>query len=365
MFTILVPVKNEEKVIGRFLEAVALLNYPNDKKEIIIVEDGSTDRTAEICKKYAMEHNKLTVKILHKSTSNGKSPALNYGVKHARGEIIAIFDADNVPYADALLNACKYFEDSKVAAVQGRTMSINQDENVLTKFVSYEDAVWCEAYLRGKDALNLFVHLKGSCQFIRRTILNKLDGFDEKTLSEDMELSAKLTEKGYKVRYASDVCSWQETPASLKRLLTQRTRWFRGTMEVAFKYGRLMAKPSLKSFDAEATLFGPFILIASLLTYLASLYTFLIPFPLSLLLEVTTRFTAVSATLTLFICGLALIYASKPRKATNVFWLPFIYLYWTLQTFIAIYAVLLIFLRRPQKWVKTEKTGVINAAGFC
>jgi cellulose synthase/poly-beta-1,6-N-acetylglucosamine synthase-like glycosyltransferase len=157
-FSIIVPVKNEEHVIDRLLDSLSSLNYPLNKREIIIVEDGSTDKTSDICMNYAKEH--ANVKILHKPLSNGKPSALNFGLAHAKGDIVAIFDADNVPAHDALSAVVEYFEDSKVAAVQGRTASINPKENMLTQFISYEEAVWCEAYLRGKDVLNLFVHLK-------------------------------------------------------------------------------------------------------------------------------------------------------------------------------------------------------------
>jgi cellulose synthase/poly-beta-1,6-N-acetylglucosamine synthase-like glycosyltransferase len=288
---------------------------------------------------------------------------LNLGVREARGEIIGVFDADSVPAPDVLLNVCKYFDEPTVAAVQGRTMSINRDQNMLTKFISYEDAVWCEAYLRGKDALDLFVHLRGTCQFVRRGVLADLGNFDEGTLSEDMELSARLTEKGYRIRYGSDVCSLQESPSVLKTLLRQRVRWCRGIMEVAFRYGRLMAKPSRKNVDAEATLFAPVILIASLLTYLAASYLVFVPSSLGLLMSLATRIAFLSMTLTLILGSLALIYASKPRRVSSVLWLPFVYFYYVIQTLIAMYAVGLIVLRRPRRWVKTEKTGAINVDG--
>jgi cellulose synthase/poly-beta-1,6-N-acetylglucosamine synthase-like glycosyltransferase len=232
---------------------------------------------------------------------------------------------------------------------------------MLTRFISYEEAVWCEAYLQGKDALDLFVHLKGSCQFLRRSVLEHLKGFDEDALSEDMELSARLTERGYKIRYASDARAWQESPASLKQLLRQRTRWFRGTMEVAFRYGRLMARPTWRSIDAEATLVGPFVLILSLLSYAASFLTFLTPLSFGVLWDFLVQASALTGTLTLLLCGFALIWASKPRKPTSVLWLPFIYFYWTFQAIVASYAIGLILLRRPRKWVKTEKSGIVDA----
>jgi len=355
-FSIVVPVKNEERVIDRLLDSLSTLKYPQNKKEIIIVEDGSTDKTNDICMNYAKEHD--NVKILHKTLSNGKPSALNFGLAQAKGDIVAIFDADNVPANDALSAVVEYFEDPKVAAVQGRTASINPKENMLTQFISYEEAVWCEAYLRGKDVLNLFVHLKGSCQFIRREVLEQLQGFDEGVLSEDMEISARLIENDYKIRYASDVVAFQESPSNLKTLFKQRTRWFRGTMEVAFKYGRLMTKLNRINFDAETTLFAPFILIASLTPYLAAFWAFSTFWSLDVIWSLVLQFGILTTSLTMLICGIALIYVSKPRKVQSLLWLPFVYCYWSFQAFIALYAMLLIVLRRPRVWSKTDKKGV-------
>jgi len=357
-FSIVLPVKNEERVIERLLNSLSTLNYPVNKREVIIVEDGSTDKTNEICMNYAKEH--ANIKILHKPVSNGKPSALNFGLAHAKGDIVAVFDADNVPAHDALLAVVDYFEDPKVAAVQGRTTSINPKENMLTQFIAYEEAVWCEAYLRGKDVLNLFVHLKGSCQFIRRDVLQQLQGFDEDVLSEDMEISARLVENNYKIRYASDVVALQESPPNLKTLFHQRTRWFRGTMQVAFKYGRLMTKVSRINFDAETTLFAPFILVASLAPYLAAFLVFSTFWSLNVVWGFVVQFGMLTTTLTMLICGLALIYVSKPRKVRSLLWLPFVYCYWSLQAFIALYAMILIVFRRPQVWTKTDKKGVVQ-----
>lgn len=362
-FSIIVPVKNEEKVIGRLLNALLRLNYPKDRVEIIVVEDGSTDNTREICERYA-EIGGGNVKILHKPFSNGKPSALNFGVEHACGEVVAFFDADNVPEPDALISVCKYFEDSKVAAVQGRTLSINSEENMLTKFVSIEEAVWCEAYLRGKDVLNLFVHLRGSCQFIRRDVLKRIGGFDGEALSEDMDLSVRLAEKGYKIRYAADVRSWQETPSTVGQLFKQRTRWFRGTMQVALKYGRLMAEPNRRNLDAELTLLGPFILIASMTGYLWSIYASFAAFNFDFAFQLLMQLSAVGTSIMLIMCGLALTYVSKPRKPANILWLPFIYLYWSLQAFIALSAGLLLLFLKPSVWVKTEKKGTVASTRF-
>lgn len=351
--SIIIPVKNEAKVVNRLLNSLADISYPSDKLEVIIVEDGSTDDTLKICNKFA-ENRNLNLKVLHRELCNGKPSALNFGIRHAKGDIIGIFDADNLPAHNILLNVSKYFQDPRVAAVQGRTLSVNFEQNMLTKFIAYEEAAWCEAYLRGKDVLKLFVCLRGSCQFIRHDVLKAIGAFDERYLAEDMELSVRMTDHRYQIRYASDVRAWQESPSRLKQLLTQRTRWYRGWMEVAIKYGRLMARPTRISVDAEATLLGPFIMIASLATYLS---TFLVSVPPNSLWQIVLQSSAITTTLLVVLCGLALIYLCRPRRLRNLLWLPFVYGYWCLQAFIALYAGCLILLRRPRKWSRTDKSG--------
>jgi cellulose synthase/poly-beta-1,6-N-acetylglucosamine synthase-like glycosyltransferase len=354
--SIIVPVKDEEKVVGRLLKALIKADYPQDKKEIVIVEDGSVDRTGEICGEFA-ERYPGVVKLVRRSVSDGKPSALKEALKHVSGDVVAVFDADNIPEPDFLLRAANYFEDSSVAAVQGRLIAVNEDENILTKFVSQEEALRCEAYMRGKDVLGLFVPLTGSCYFVRKSVLDGVGGWNDKVLSEDMELAARLTENGHKIRYASDVKSWQEYPATVSGFFKQRTRWFRGTMEVSLKFGSLLKRPCKESVDAEVTLAGPFILISCLLGYLATFFSFFIPLnpdvAFSLLCNVTTLFTFVL----LALAGAAMIFAEKPRKISNVVWLPFIYCYWFIQNFVASYALLQILLRRPRRWEKTEKTG--------
>ena len=354
--SIIVPVKDEEKVVGRLLKALAKADYPQDKKEIVIVEDGSIDRTGEICRKFAEEH-PCKVKFVRRSVSDGKPSALKEAFKHVSGEIVAVLDADNIPEPDFLLRAASYFEDSSVAAVQGRLCAVNEDENILTKFVSQEEALRCEAYMRGKDVLGLFVPLTGSCYFVRKGVLDDVGGWDGEVLSEDMDLAARLTQNGHKIRYASDVKSWQEYPATVSGFFKQRARWFRGTMEVSFRYGNLLKRPSKKSLDAEVTLAGPFVLISCLIGYFVTFSSLFIPmnpdFSFVLLVNITTLFTF----LLLALAGVAMIFAEKPWKVSNLVWLPFIYCYWFIQNFVASYAFLQILLRRPRKWEKTAKTG--------
>ena len=135
-------------------------------------------------------------------------------------------------------------------------------------------------------------------------------------------------------------------------------------MEVAFKYGRLMTKLNRLNFDAETTLFGPFILIASLAPYLAAFLAFSTFWSLDMMWSFVVQFGMLTTTLTMLICGLALIYVSKPREVRSLLWLPFVYCYWSLQALIALYAMILIVLRRPKKWTKTDKEGTLDPSAM-
>jgi len=357
--SVLVPVKNEEKVVGRLLRALLNLEYPSQKVEIIIVDDGSTDKTIGICEGYVAKH-PSRIRLLRRSTSDGKPSALNYGLKHVRGEIVATFDADNVPESDTLLKAVEFFGDHSVDAVQGTICSINADENMLTKFLSYEAAVRFKAYMQGKDVLRLFVPLAGTCQFIRRDVLTRIGGWSGESLSEDMEISARLTKNNCTIRYAPDIRSWEENPSTLSQLITQRLRWYRGCLDAAFKYGKLAKRPSLRSIDAEITLVAPCMLTVSFLGFLMGLCMSFIPVTYDPVFMVLAQTMMLLTLITLLTAGLALIYVTKPRRVANLLWLPFIYAYWTLQTFVASYALMQIVFRRPRKWKKTMRTGVVT-----
>jgi cellulose synthase/poly-beta-1,6-N-acetylglucosamine synthase-like glycosyltransferase len=356
LVSIIVPVKNEEKVVARLLNALTSLNYPSGKKEVIVVNDTSTDSTGEICLQYALTHPE--VRVLEKTTSTTKAGALNFGATYAHGEIIATFDGDSVPEPGALLNAVKYFADPSVAGVQGRICSINAGQNMLTRFISYEWGVQYELYLRGKDALDLYVGLAGTCQFIRKEALDAVGGWNENSLGEDTDLSVRLIEKGKVIRYASEVRTFEESPFNIKSLLAQRVRWYRGNIEVGLRFGRLMKRPTVRRFDAEMTLFGTFMILLCVVNYVAPFWAFSVPS--TLVTTVIVQFTCFATLFMLGMVGVALACMVKPLKVRNVFWLPFIYAYWGFQSFIAMYALFEILLRRKRRWRKTEHSGQVT-----
>ncbi len=356
--SLIVPAKNEEKVIGRVLDSLLDLRYPKDRMEVFVVEDGSTDNTKGIALRYASEHPNL-IRCIHNATSEGKPAALNLALQQARGNIVGVLDADNVPDSRLLVHVAKSFDDNATVAVQGITESINAQANMLTKVVSLEEAAWFKTVLNGKDHLRLFVPLTGSCQFIRSNVLRELGGWDKSSLAEDVELAARLLANGHRVRFCEQAVTSQEAPSRLSQLFRQRSRWYRGYIETAIKYGSLLTNPNGLRVDAEVTLFGPILLGMSFANYWLSwaVLTWTTTFVARILAYLMVGLTSAL----LLALGLGLVYLVRPRRISNFLWLPFIYAYWFLQTVIATYALSLMVLRRPRIWAKTEKTGSVDS----
>jgi len=327
--------------------------------EIIVVDDNSTDKTFQICKEIS-NNTPDQIKVIKRSKSSTKAAALNYGLKFAKGEIIANFDADSLPESDALINAVKYFNDPKVAGVQGTIFSSNSEENMLTKFLSLERSLQSQVYQNGKDTLGLFVSLNGTCQFIRKSVIDDIGGWNEKNLAEDMEISLRLAEKNFKIRYASDVKTHEESPNNISGMVKQRTRWYRGNIENMIKFGRLLKNPANKvRLDAELQLFGNLIAILCVLNYIMAFWTFTLSY--NQFLVIIMYITSFLTLLVLALAGLSMVIASKPFKPSNILYFPFIYGYWALQSFLALNALFLIVIRRPIRWSKTQRSGVITS----
>jgi cellulose synthase/poly-beta-1,6-N-acetylglucosamine synthase-like glycosyltransferase len=295
--------------------------------------------------------------LLAEKESKGKPTALNLALSVTTGEIVGLFDADSLPKQDALSKVVSYFNDKKIVAVQGRTTSLNEKSNALTRVIAMEEKAWFQMLLSGRENLQLFVPLTGSCQFVRRSVLMDLGGWDENSLTEDVELAVRLVEKNHVIKYAPDVCSGQETPNRLSSLFEQRMRWYRGYMETALKYGRLLDKLNRRTVDAEISLGGPFMMVVSLISYLNWLFVAFFILGNTPFIDFTGIVIALTA-VSLVSIGVALIASEKPIKLGNIVWIPTIYLYWLMQMFIASWAFLNLIFRRKKVWTKTAKIGV-------
>ena len=358
-FSIIVPTKNEEVVIGRCLNGLLDLDYPKEKMEIIIVDGDSADSTCKICSEFVTKYPQVFSLINEKKGAKGKPAALNLAISRVTGEIVGVFDADSLPEKDSLKRVASYFDNQKIMAVQGRTISLNEKKNILTRVISSEEKAWFQALLTGREKLQLFVPLNGTCQFIRRNVLEEAGGWDETSLTEDVELAVRLVEKNYLIKYAEDVVCGQETPNSLGDLVKQRVRWYRGYMETALKYGRLLNTLNKRTIDAEVSLNGPFMMVVSLLSYINWFFVALFLSQSTPILGLTGLIIALTA-VSLVSVGVALTASERPIKIQNLLWIPSIYAYWLIQIFIAGWAFLKLVFRRKRVWSKTAKKGFIT-----
>lgn len=354
-FSIIIPTKNEDMVIRRCLDGIVNMDYPKEKMEIIIVDGNSTDDTKKICGEFSGRYPQL-FKFISEQASKGKPAALNLALPHISGDIVGVFDADSLPEKDVLRKVTSHFTDNKLVALQGRTTSLNEKSNVLTRVIAMEEKAWFQALLSGREKLQLFVPLTGSCQFVRTNVLQELGGWDEKSLTEDVELALRLVEKNHLIKYAPEICSGQETPTSLGSLVKQRVRWYRGYMETALKYGRLLDTLNKRTVDAEISLSGPFMMVVSLLSYVNWLFVAIFLSESNPVLDLTGLVIVLTA-VSLISIGIALTASEKPIRLRNILWIPSIYVYWLIQMFIAAWALLKLVFRRKRVWTKTAKIG--------
>jgi len=358
--SIILPVKNEEPVIKRSLQTLSRLVYPKEKYEVVVVEDGSTDKTSEICEEFA-KTNPDIIKFIRKAESNGKPSALNFALKYAKGSIIGVFDADSLPIPDVLMRVAKHFNEG-ATVVQGSTSAINGNgSGFLTRLQAYERKAWYNVYMTGKDRLGLFVPLMGSCQFISRSLLDDLNGWDAGALTEDAEISLRIIDKRIPISYQPEVISKEEVPSSLKAFFKQRIRWFRGWIELIIPTFSKASKGGFKMFDALITLMGPMILpcfiILPILSIISSIFPQLVLFGFTgFMYQILFLFLI----FTLSSTGIALSVKTKMKWYKAILWVPVIYGYFFLLNFIASIALFQTITKSPKKWERTPKTGAIT-----
>ena len=225
--TILIPAYNEEDVIEDTLQSVLSIDYPREKLEIIVVNDGSTDRTREILRKYEDR-----VRVLDKP-NGGKADALNFGLRYAKGEFLAVLDSDMRVPPDVLKRVLPYFDEPNVAAVTVTVLPRNT-ENMLERMQLIEYHV-IAVFRKLLEAIN-GVYVTPGFAVYRTDVIRKLGGWDTRNLTEDIEIAWRLLFHGYKVRMARDVRVYTVVPSSLRKFWKQRTRWNIGGLQTFFKY---------------------------------------------------------------------------------------------------------------------------------
>lgn len=235
--SIQLPIFNELYVVERLIRKVAEIDYPTDLLEIQILDD-STDETLEISKRLVDELSKtgLDIKLVQRPERTGfKAGALAYGLKEAKGEFIAIFDADFLPPKDFLLKTIPYFEDESIGVVQTKWEHLNKNFNLLTRLLSIALDAHFSIEQKGRNSNGDFMNFNGTAGVWRRKCIDTSGGWSADTLTEDLDLSYRAQMKGWKMKYLEEFTSPAEIPAFLSAIRSQQYRWNKGGAEVARK----------------------------------------------------------------------------------------------------------------------------------
>jgi cellulose synthase/poly-beta-1,6-N-acetylglucosamine synthase-like glycosyltransferase len=344
-FTIIVPAKNEEKVLGRLLERLAHQQYDKDSYEVLVVEDSSTDRTYEVCESYARSYQNIKcIKLPPSKVLNGKSRAINEALKVARGDVIGIMDADSVPSLDLLPSVAARFANGAVA-VQVKVIPLNARESLVARLAALEELLY-EYTLIGRAKLGLFVRLEGTGSFVLKDVIKSVNGFNENTLTEDADLSYKIYSMGYRVEYVNDVAVMKEVVPRFSWLVRQRLRWYRGNLELI----STSLKGDLKLWKVD-----------SFMTFVSPVMTAL--YPLTSLLGLYVHdFQILWAEAIASVAGLMAFIATLVITRRHMIGLPFAFITPILMNLLAglnAMAVLMEVMGAKKVWVKTERSGAL------
>jgi len=276
--TVQLPLYNERYVARRLLEAVGALDYPSDCLEIQVLDD-STDDTGAIIDETAsrLRASGLTVVHLHRRERTGfKAGALAAGLKEARGEFVAIFDADAVPEVDFLRKTIPHFSDPRVAVVQTRLGHLNQEFSLLT----VAQALGIDGHFAVEQPArfwgNLLLNFNGTAGVWRRAAIEDAGGWAHDTLTEDLDLSYRAQLRGWRIVFRPDLVCLAELPVLITGFKSQQRRWAKGAIQTAFKLLPVIARAPFSPW----TKYQAFIHLTYYMIYPAMLTVILLSVPL-------------------------------------------------------------------------------------
>jgi len=235
--TVQLPIFNEQFVVDRLVEAVCRLDYPREKLDIQVLDD-STDETVDVARAVVERHAALghAITYHHRTNREGfKAGALQEGMKSAKGEFIAIFDADFVPPEDFLLKTVHHFSDVGVGMVQTRWAHINRHYSFLTEV----EAILLDGHFilehGARSRSGVFFNFNGTAGMWRRRAIEEAGGWQHDTLTEDTDLSYRAQLKGWRFVYLQDVECPAELPIEMTAFKTQQARWAKGLIQTSKK----------------------------------------------------------------------------------------------------------------------------------
>ena len=225
--SIMVPAHNEECVITQTIENILSLDY--EKFEVIVIDDRSEDNTGNVIKNLEKQYEKVTALIRNKDAFPGKSAVLNDALSLSKGEAILVFDADARVESDFLSKLVPNLEPDDVGAAQARKVISNKDYNCLTRCQNNEMTLDTHFQV-GRDAVKGAVELRGNGELIKRTALNDIGGWNNETITDDLDMSTRLHINGWDVRFCPEAIVYEEAVIYIMPLFRQRRRWLEGSI---------------------------------------------------------------------------------------------------------------------------------------
>jgi len=233
--SIMIPCHNEHEVISDTVKNILKVDYEN--YEIILIDDRSTDSTAQIIKELALENSKIKYLIREKDAYPGKSAVLNDAMRMAKGEAVLVFDADARIAPDFINLMLPKLEPKGVGAVQARKNIINAKQNFLTA-CQYNEFVF-DSYLQiGRDAVKGAVELRGNGEMIKREALDDINGWNNETITDDLDMSTRLHIKGWDIRFCPEAIVNEEGVICFSALIRQRRRWVEGSIRRYLEFAK-------------------------------------------------------------------------------------------------------------------------------
>ncbi len=367
--TIVIPAFNEEKNIGKTISSALKLDYPKSKIKIVVVDDGSTDNTLKVAREFEKEHS--NVKVISQKNI-GKGASLNKVLKQTNTDLFIVFDSDSRIEKDALKKIVPYFKEEDVAAVSP-FMKVEKPKTLLQK-VQYLEYLLFSFLRKIHSSINSIYVIPGPFSVYKTSILKELNGFDEKSIVEDQEIAWRLQKEGYKILQNVNVNVYTVSPDTLKKLVKQRKRWYKGALQTIIQHKDALFNLKLGDFglfQAPSLAFNSFILpiLGAILIiniiiipFFKKIYAFYfsgVHFNFNFSIKdfwISTDFTrmiliSILLIITLFWFYNAFFYSDRKFNKKDIIPLLFyMIIYYIIMTYVLLIAIIEVLLKKDNKW---------------